>query len=286
MRFKVRRCRTSGLARIELLAVGKELLIGRTLDTNAHWMGKRLAAMGGMVKQMTTVDDDLGEISSAVRECLSRKPDVLVVMGGLGPTPDDMTLKGVAIGLGRRMVRNKEALRIILAHYARRGMPKVKMTPARRKMATLPAGAEPLLNGVGTAPGVRIAAGRSLVFCLPGVPSEMKSIFRSSVEPEIEKRIGRLYTKALRFKVEGILESNLAPLISRELNRYPGTYIKSHPRGIQEGISRIELDIVSVKGDRQEAEKVGMKVADEMIDAIGKLGGKAIRARSIIAGGR
>ena len=267
-----------------MLAVGRELLIGRTLDTNAHWVGKRLAAMGDMVKEVTTVDDDLREISSGLRTCLSRRPDVLLVMGGLGPTPDDMTLKGIALGLGRKMTLNGKALEIIRAHYTKRGMPNVEMTPARKKMATLPSGADPLPNGVGTAPGVKIEAGRTTVFCLPGVPSEMKSIFTRSVEPELKNRIGRLHTESLRFKVEGILESNLAPVIGRELRRYPGTYIKSHPRGIRGGGSRIELDIVSVKSERRDAEKVGRAVAEEMTDAIRRMGGRATPARPVIKG--
>ena len=272
------------MARTELLAVGRELLIGRTLNTNAHWAGKRLAALGAMVNQVTTVDDDLSEISAAARGCLSRKPDVLVVMGGLGPTPDDMTLKGVALALGRRLALNRRALELILAHYAERGVANVELTPARKKMAKLPMRAEPLPNRVGTAPGVRLEAGRTVVFCLPGVPAEMKSIFRRYVEPELRKKIGRLYTASLRFKVEGVLESNIAPLLGRELKRYPGTYIKSHPRGIREGVSRIELDIVSVKNDRGESERVASEVAREIVRAINSLGGRANPARRVIGG--
>jgi len=272
------------MVRVELLAVGRELLIGRTMNTNAHWMGRRLALMGSMIKQMTTADDDLGEISSALRGCLSRRPDVLVVMGGLGPTPDDMTLKGVARGLRKRMTLDKTALKMIREHYEKRGMPDVELTPARRKMAILPVGSRPLPNGVGTAPGVRIEAGRTVIFCLPGVPSEMKTIFRKSVEPELRKKLGMLYRRAFRFKVEGLRESTLAPLIERELKRYPGTYIKSHPRGTKEGVSRIELDIVAVNVERREADRAGEAVASEMVKAIGSAGGKIAPARAMIVG--
>jgi molybdopterin-biosynthesis enzyme MoeA-like protein len=74
-------------------------------------------------------------------------------------------------------------------------------------------------------------------------------------------------------KVEGVIESVLAPLIERELELHPGTYIKSHPRGIKEGWSRIELDIVSVKRSRKEADRVGSTVASEMAEAIKRAGG-------------
>ena len=227
-----------------MLAVGKELLIGRTLNTNAHWAGGKLARIGTMLKEITTVDDDLEEISRALRACLARKPDVLVVVGGLGPTPDDMTLKGIAMGLRRRLEVSGEALKMVKEHYEKRGMGDVVMTPARKKMATIPVGAKPLSNELGTAAAVRIESGRTVIFCLPGVPIEMKSIFSRFVLPEVEGRLGVLGRKAIRMKIEGVYESALAPVIRKELELHPGTYIKSHPRGIREGRSRIELDIV------------------------------------------
>ncbi|MDV3277213.1 MAG: hypothetical protein LYZ69_01945 [Nitrososphaerales archaeon] len=272
------------MVRIELLAVGRELLIGRTVNTNAHWMGRRLALMGSMIKEITTVDDELGEISAGLRACLSRHTDFLVVMGGLGPTPDDMTLRGVALGLGRRMTVNARALELVRKHYAKRRMANIEITPARKKMATLPAGAEPLLNEVGTAPGVRVEVGRSVIFCLPGVPSEMRGIFGRSVEPEVAKRLGKLYRSAINLKVEGIYESAIAPFIERELKRHPGTYIKSHPRGAREGISRIELDIVSVKENRAEADRVAESVALEMTRAI-RAAGATVRSSVSPKGG-
>jgi nicotinamide-nucleotide amidase len=261
------------MVRVEMLAVGRELLIGRTLNTNAHWAGGRLAHIGTMLNEVTTVDDDLGEIAEALRACLARSLDVLVVVGGLGPTPDDMTLRGVAKGLGKKLRLNGTALKLMKEHYARRGLGSVKITPARKKMATLPTGSEPLNNELGTAPGVRIAAGKTVIFCLPGVPVEMRAAFLRFVLPEVERRLGTLHRKAVRMKLEGILESSLAPLIKKELELHPSTYIKSHPRGIKEGRSRIELDIVSVKRNREEAERIGTEVALDMAVAIRRAGG-------------
>lgn len=275
---------SGGLARVELLAVGRELLIGRTMNTNAHWMGRRLALMGGMIKQITTVDDDLGEIALALRGCLSRRPDMLIVMGGLGPTPDDMTLRGVAVGLRSRMRLDRLALKLVKEHYAKLGMADAEMTPARKKMATLPAESQPLPNDIGTAPGVRIEKGRTVIFCLPGVPSEMKAMFTDSVEPEIRKKLGRLYRRAFRFKVEGIRESSLAPIIERELKRHPGTYIKSHPRGTVREVSRVELDIVAVNGEKSEAYTAANAVASEMVEAIKEKGGKVVPANARTVG--
>jgi len=256
-----------------MLAVGKELLIGRTLNTNAHWLGKRMALMGSMLKLVTTVDDDLKEISSSLKNALRRSPDFLVVVGGLGPTPDDMTLEGIAMGLGVAIRQSEAALNLIREHYAKRGLGAVALTPARRKMARLPVGAEPLVNVAGTAPGVRISVGSTSVYCLPGVPGEMRDIFRRSVEPEIKRKLGKLHRKVLTLKLEGGFESTLAPIIGEELRRHPGAYIKSHPRGIREGVSRIELDVAVVGEDAGSADRTAVEIAKEMESAVREEGG-------------
>ena len=261
------------MVRVEMLAVGKELLIGRTLNTNAHWLGKRMARMGSMLKMVSTVDDDLKEISSELKAALGRSPEFLVVVGGLGPTPDDMTLDGIARGLGVGLRQNGAALKLVKEHYAKRGLGAVELTPARKKMARLPVGAEPILNVAGTAPGVRLIVGRTAVYCLPGVPVEMRGIFRSSVEPEIKKKLGKLHRKHLTLKLEGVFESTLAPIIGEELRRHPGAYIKSHPRGIREGVSRIELDIAAVGEDSKWTDRTAVEIAREMESAVRKIGG-------------
>jgi molybdenum cofactor synthesis domain-containing protein len=178
------------MVKVEVIAVGKELLIGKTVNTNAHWIGGRLARMGGMISRMTTVDDDLDEISTAVRSALKRQPHFLIVVGGLGPTPDDITLQGIALAIGRRLVLNRDAKVMVKGHYMQMGRGDLEFTKARRKMAMLPQGSAPLRNLLGTAPGVRIESGSAVIFCLPGVPKEMKFIFMDSAEKEIRKKMG------------------------------------------------------------------------------------------------
>jgi nicotinamide-nucleotide amidase len=262
-----------------MLAVGKELLIGRTMNSNAYWLGRRLARMGTMLREVTTVDDDLAEIASAFRAAVERGPDFLIVVGGLGPTPDDMTLRGIADGMGVTLKENNRALTLIKEHYARRGLQQIELTPARLKMAKLPVGAEPVFNEAGTAPGVRLAEGKTTVYCLPGVPIEMRGIFRRSVEPEIRRKVGKLHRKYVTMKLEGILESALAPVITNELKKHPGAYIKSHPRGIREGVSRIELDIAVVGEDRPMTDGEGEEIAGEMKREIEKAGGRVKSAK-------
>ena len=274
------------MVRVEMLAVGRELLIGRTLNTNAQWMGRRLGRIGTLLAEITTVDDDLREIAAGLKGCLGRRADFVIVVGGLGPTPDDMTLGGISKGIRRDLRPNKEAMSLIREHYARRDLGSIKMTPARKKMATLPIGAKPVRNEVGTAPGVRLELDGTTVFCLPGVPSEMKSIFRESVEPEIVKRLGRLYRKYISLKIEGIYESALAPMIDSELRRHPGAYIKSHPRGIKEGKSRIELDVAVVSEDKKKAEDSAVQIVREIDSKIEAAGATVVSERGTALSGR
>src|SRR3989441_4670728 len=213
-----------GWMRVEVLTVGRELLIGKTVNTNAHWIGGRLARMGTRLSRITTIDDDLRDISSSVRESLRRKPEFLVVVGGLGPTPDDMTLEGIAKGLRRTLALNGEALRLVRSHYVGMGRGDLRLTLARRKMARLPLGATPLKNTEGTAPGVRLEARGTIIFALPGGPREVKSIFRSSLEGEIRQKLGRLHTKTVILKLERIFGSTLAPILKRTMERHPTGY--------------------------------------------------------------
>lgn len=246
---------------VEVLSVGRELLIGKTANTNAHWIGGRLARMGSMISRMTTVTDSLKEISSALSEILSRRPDFVVVLGGLGPTPDDMTLQGVALAIGRKLRVNAEAIQMIKEHYRALWKGEIEITPSRRKMAKLPGGASPLPNAVGTAPGVRLKKDGTVIFCLPGVPREMKEIFRSSVEKEMMKKIGPLYTATVILNLEKIFESTLAPILQKMNRMYPGVYIKSHPKGVREGVSRLELDIVVSSEQKRQARSLADEIA-------------------------
>jgi molybdenum cofactor synthesis domain-containing protein len=102
---------------MEIICVGNELLIGKTLNTNAQWIAKQATALGIAVKRVTVVADDVNEIAKAVREALSRKPQFIVTTGGLGPTFDDKTLAGIAEALKRMLAVNAEALAMVRKKY-------------------------------------------------------------------------------------------------------------------------------------------------------------------------
>src|SRR3712207_9084115 len=94
---------------IEILCIGTELLSGITLNTNAYSLCSEITNVGGVVRRVTVVCDDLIEISSAMRESLTRKPDILITTGGLGATYDDMTFEALAAALGKKVVLDDKA---------------------------------------------------------------------------------------------------------------------------------------------------------------------------------
>lgn len=229
---------------VELLCVGNELLVGRTVNTNATWLARKITSLGGSVNRVTAVGDDVKEIREATRSILARRPDMLLTSGGLGPTFDDITIKGLSHALRLPLKVNKEALNQIKARYRKIfSSRRFVLTKFRTKMAAFPIGARPLLNPVGTAPGMALQIRKTLVICLPGVPKELRAIFSRHVAPMIRLKAGTAGHMSQTVHVRRIFESELAPLIDRVMKRYPEVYVKSHPQGGEgRAGSRIELD--------------------------------------------
>jgi len=262
---------------IELICIGTELLIGKTLNTNANWLAKRITSLGGTVVRMTVIRDDLDEIASSIKDATQRKNKFIITMGGLGPTFDDKTLKGVAGALKRELEVNDEALKMVEAKYrsyVQEGrMERFELTSPRIKMATLPEGAKPLPNPVGTAPGVLLECEGTTIISLPGVPSEVKAIFEDSVLPLLKKAAGDLTFFEASIDATGVMESALAPVIDRVMHDNPYVYIKSHPQGA-ERIPRIEFHLSTIAKDSTLARNRVSKALAQLSEIIEKKGGK------------
>jgi len=262
---------------VEIICVGNELLIGKTLNTNAHWLAKRITTLGLKVRRIIVVGDELDEIASVVKETVKRKPCFIVVTGGLGPTFDDKTLEGVALGLDRKLQENKEALEMIKAKYekyvAEGRMEKYEMTPHRVKMGRLPEGSKPLPNPVGTAPGVILEHEGIKMVMLPGVPEEMKSIFDESVAPMIRKMAGDLTFYEASLEVRNMPESELAPILDVVMHDNPYVYVKSHPKA-SERVPYLELHFSTTSHDSKSArQRIGRAVI-QISEMIKKKGGE------------
>ena len=233
----------------EILAIGNELLIGQTLDTNSHWLARQLHVLGWTVERITIVRDSLKSIRGSIIESLERRPELLLTIGGLGPTYDDMTVKGLSRAIGKPLTLNLDALDMVMGKYKAMEKPTV-LTVHRRKMAMLPKGAKPLPNSVGTAPGVMIRTRRTRVISLPGVPTELKAIFKTSVIPILQASSSSSPSEGF-VMIVGIIESALAPILDGVRSKYSTLYWKSHPMGRETGVrSLIKLHVYTVgKGD-------------------------------------
>jgi len=257
---------------IEILIIENEILIVKTQYTNSIWMARRITKFGHKLRRITTIGDELEEISSALRNILKREPDIIITSGGLGPTFDDMTLEGISRAVDRELELNEQAYYSIKKAYDKAyevGILKLEgMTKEREKMAYLPKGALPLPNIRGTAPGVKIREGKTSIYCLPGVPAEMKKIFNVIILPILKEKKGKFIEKGFIFC--GIGESQIAPYVSKIEDKNPQLWIKTHPRV---GIS-VEFEISITAFNVENGEELIEKALDELKEIVLKLEGK------------
>lgn len=245
--------RTAGI-----IAIGNELLDGMVLETNSNWMEIRLVALGLEVRRLASVRDEIEEIGHAV-DFVRDACDVIITSGGLGPTHDDLTLKAIATHLGRKISENPDAIKIIERQYEilhKKGIVQSPgMTESRKKMGQLPEGSQVLENRVGGAPGVMIEDGDTTIFCLPGVPGELKFIFEDSVMPWLSDKVSqKFHEQVIEFGMKD--ESIFAPAIDVVMEKVPGVYIKSLPKTY--GTSKTLRVWLSARGE--DASELGVLV--------------------------
>ncbi len=196
---------------VELVTIGEELLLGHTVDTNAAYLSRALAALGVRVVRRSTVGDGEDEIAIAVGEALDRTGAVITT-GGLGPTSDDSTKPAIARVFGRELYLDEHVLHGIEERFRRYGV-RGPIPTSNRQQALIPAGADIIPNAHGSAPGIWLEDDRGRwVAMLPGVPREMRGVLEDELLPRLRTRVGResavVMSRTLR--TTGIGESALA----------------------------------------------------------------------------
>lgn len=166
----------------EIITIGDEILIGQIVDTNSAWMAQQLNELGIRVKQITSISDDKQHIIDALNEA-QKRADIILITGGLGPTKDDITKLTLAEYFNVNLVLNEEALENVTRIFARYHRP---VTEINRKQAEVPENCTIIQNPQGTAPGMHFQENGKHIFCMPGVPFEMKAIMETSVLPYIK----------------------------------------------------------------------------------------------------
>ncbi|HWH33051.1 MAG TPA: molybdopterin-binding protein [Egibacteraceae bacterium] len=234
--------------RVSVVVIGDEILGGFVQDTNSHWLAVRLHELGVPLERVSTVPDQLDAIREALLTELGRaRPRLVLTCGGIGSTPDDLTMEAVARSLGLGLERQPDIddrITVALEWTARQGVDvTAEHERSMRKMAMVPEGAYLLSGAQGVAPGVALdvdggckAAGGATIVILPGVPAELKRIMEHGIQPLLlEGRGEPLHVAELRHPYP---ESTLNPVLERIVAEYPDVHLGSYPG--QECIIRLK----------------------------------------------
>jgi competence/damage-inducible protein CinA-like protein len=197
--------------RAEIIAVGSELLLGETIDTNSAYLARHMAAMGINLFRKAVVGDNEERVASMVDEALERV-DLVICTGGLGPTLDDITRQAVARALGRPLEFHQHLLDQIEARFRSFGR---TMSPSNRQQAYVPQGARIVENPRGTAPAFIVEDARGTVVVLPGVPSEMRYLWEHAITPYLRDERGETTIILVRtVHATGLGESVIGELLA------------------------------------------------------------------------
>jgi nicotinamide-nucleotide amidase len=216
--------------RCDVLAIGTELLLGQIVDTNSSWIGEQLAAAGIDTCEHRKVGDNLERMVQCLRELLDRA-DAVIVCGGLGPTPDDVTREAIAEVMGVELERREELIEHIRAIFGGRGRP---FPENNLRQADVPVGGGVIPNPLGTAPGLQCEINGKVVYAVPGVPYEMTEMINKHVLPDLLERSGeRAVIVSRSLKTWGASESGLAEMIAERVDQQTNPTIAFLARGIE-----------------------------------------------------
>jgi len=201
-----------------LLLTGNELMTGDTLDSNSAMIAQMCLDQGIQVSYKATVSDDLNQLVCEI-DRISTQADVLIVNGGLGPTTDDMTAQALSQVINKPITVHHEALAHLTRWCKARNYP---MSEANKKQAMLPEGIALVPNENGSAVGFKVRHHDCLIICTPGVPHELKTMFKQEILPELSTYLPEtIQPKRVRYRVFGFGESNLQQRITEAFPDWP-----------------------------------------------------------------
>jgi nicotinamide-nucleotide amidase len=237
---------------VEVVAVGTELLLGQIVNSNAATIGAALAEKGLDAHYQQVVGDNLERVASTIRTAIDRS-DAVIITGGIGPTQDDLTREAVCLATGLEMAYSEDYADVLRDWWQRRGR---VMPESNLKQAQHPDGATLLDNPRGTAPGLEIDHGGTLIYCVPGVPEEMQYLLSHDVLPALARKAGSdsvLVSRLLR--TWGRSESDIAETLD---DLYVGSINPSVAFLASAGEIKVRISAKAATGP----------AADELIDPI------------------
>lgn len=228
---------------VEIVAIGTELVMGRVLDTNTHWLESQVVDLGGHVRRAIAIEDDADEILDVLRDCVRRRTNVVITTGGLGPTPDDLTSQCLGTLARAPVAPHEPTLDDFINRRALAS--REELTPNLVRMATVPICARIHPNPVGWAPCIDMEVEDTRIFAIAGPPKEMEGVFTAHVAPVIAD-LSPMFRLAERVTVD-LWESELSPLIETVMQRFPGSYIKGY---VAQRDERLPVDVIVADADR------------------------------------
>jgi nicotinamide-nucleotide amidase len=252
--------------RIEVVAVGTELLLGQIADTNSAWLGEHLAAAGIDSHFHQAVGDNHGRIVLALRTALARS-DGVIVCGGLGPTQDDITREAIAEVMNVQIDRDESLIAAIRTVFSVRNR---EMPESNLRQADVPRGATPIPQVMGTAPGLICSVGNKVVYAVPGVPYEMSEMFERAILPDLLARSGEQATIVSRvIRVWGMSESGLADRLAPRIEALDAMGGNPTIAFLASGIEGIKVRITAKAADRAQADALLDSEQQEVIALVG-----------------
>ncbi len=239
---------------IEIYSIGTELLNGQIQDTNSFWMSQQIAALGGYVRRIAILDDDVDELCSVLGDACERDTALIITTGGLGPTPDDLTVEVIAALLGVDLQQDEA---MIGRFMESRGIDRREdVSPGLVRMARCPVGAMAHPNPAGVAPCIEAHRGDTTICAMPGPPREVEALFRQTVEPIVASICSG--ARATARVVVNLPESQCAPILSSVMDACPNTYLKAFVALSERTADgqRLPVDVVAWAQTAEEAEQL------------------------------
>ncbi|HFI0793823.1 TPA: competence/damage-inducible protein A [Streptococcus suis] len=238
----------------ELIAVGTEILTGQIVNTNAQFLSEKCAELGIDVYFHTAVGDNEQRLLS-VLEIASKRSDLVILCGGLGPTEDDLTKQTLATFLQKELVVDELSMAKLDRFFASR--PGRVRTPNNERQAQIVEGSQALQNPAGLAVGGMIEQEGVTYIVLPGPPSELKAMFSESLLPFLTQSQQQLYSRVLRFF--GIGESQLVTVLGDLIDKQTDPTLAPYAK-----VGEVTLRL-STKADSQEEANVRLNQLEEEI---------------------
>lgn len=260
----------------EIIAIGSELLTPFRQDTNSLYLTKKLNELGVEVSFKSVVGDRRGDLTSAVQIALSRA-DIVILMGGLGPTEDDLTRECAAEALGRRLHRDQQIVRELRARFAARGW---KMSENNERQGDLIDGAEVLPNARGSAPGqflhISDAGGEAIVILLPGPPHELTAMFEEQALFRLRRLTPPRHIASRELKIAMIGESaadKRAAAIYKPRTDVETTILAGTPGEVQ---LHLRAQAETLEAAQKKVNSLAEALEDEFDDAVFSANGESM----------